>query len=218
LNAYITDLEQKGATPEQIAALQEQGTTQGFSAAIGTALAIDEWFEQQRINQTYQEPEQTGSDKPLLNLINNTNPNNNGENNMIEIPPLTPAQYAALSNFNTATQVSIFLSSEVISIAAGGIAGYLIGGPLGALVGSFAGAVAGTGWAVYESNCMNAIQGEIDRAYQNQSNIQIWRQEGTAGLYMYGGGNSNDTVTLVNGPLSNLYLGIMTWSMTGQLP
>ncbi|MCC6260649.1 MAG: hypothetical protein IT311_07275 [Anaerolineales bacterium] len=166
---------------------------------------------------------ETGSDRPSFALINNKNINSddNRQNSMIEIPPLTPEQYAALSNFNTAAQVSIFIVAEVVSVAAGIISGYLLNGLPGSLTGGIVGAIAGTGWGVYESSCMNAIQGELDRAYQNQNSIQIWRREDTIGLYMYGGGNldaSNDSVSLINGPLSNLYLGIMTWSMTGQAP
>ncbi|MCC6260651.1 MAG: hypothetical protein IT311_07285 [Anaerolineales bacterium] len=166
-------------------------------------------------NLQWETRQETGSDKPSFALINNknTNSDDNRQNNMIEIPPLTAEQYAALSNFNTAAQVSIFIAAEVVSVAAG----YLFGG----LAGAFIGAIAGIGWGVYESSCMNAIQGELDRAYQDQNGIQIWRQEDTIGLYMYGGGNldaSNDSVSLINGPLSNLYLGIMTWSMTGQAP
>ncbi len=173
-------------------------------------------------NLQWETRQETGSDKPSFALISNSNTNsgNNRQNN-IEIPPLTAEQYAALSNFNTAAQVSIFITAEVVSVAAGIISGYLLNGPLGSLTGGIVGAIAGTGWGVYESSCMNAIQGELDRAYQNQNSIQIWRQDDTIGLYMYGGGNldaSSDSVSLINGPLSNLYLGVMTWSMTGQAP
>lgn len=48
LNAQIEQLESQGATPEQIAALREQGATQGFGTAIGTSVALGDYLAQQQ--------------------------------------------------------------------------------------------------------------------------------------------------------------------------
>jgi hypothetical protein len=60
LNAYITELEEKGATPEQITALREQGATQGFGVAINNAGLLAIAMQEQNTN--------VGGGKPLASL------------------------------------------------------------------------------------------------------------------------------------------------------
>ncbi len=132
----------------------------------------------------------------------------------VMIPPLTTAQYVAVTNWNVAAQIATWaittgLTAGISSAigSRGGIAGTFAGGVIGAL--------AGAAWGAYETICIASVQDEFEEAYEQSGSVAVWRE----GWRFNVDGNSGDhTYTQANGPLSALYVAGTTWILTGKIP
>lgn len=133
--------------------------------------------------------------------------------NGVYIPPLTDAQYVAVKNLNTASQVAFYGVTAGVGAGVGAAIGFFAGGPPGAFAGAVVGAVLGAMWGAYEASCLVSVQNQFDKAYQQSAGLQIWR----AG-WAYNISSGGNVYSHINAPLSAMYVLITTFALTGKIP
>jgi hypothetical protein len=224
LNAYIVELEEKGATPEQIAALREQGANQGFGVAHQNASLLNQILIQQTINQS--------SSKPLYSLSNDDippgcDPSGNICQSYVD-PEIDIDDY--FSGARTLTRVAYLGLGLVAGTAIGLFVASKIPHPIGAgIAGLFTAGIVVLGIntivSPYETEIISDIEEEFRKAQTSGQPLTIGYPPQNApvlkiplgGNYIVDGDGDGEGI-YVNTPAANLTVQVFAYLFDVTMP